>query len=93
MNFFFFGQILLAFLSAINAVPVSQVDQIIHDYDDLLAVESQIDKAPVAIRPPPKDFPGERLVAIAPAPKDFPGERLSGLPTKEESSVGGYYFR
>ena len=87
-------QIILGFLSAItNAVPVSQVDQIIHDYEDLLAVESQIDKAPIAIQPPPKDFPGERLVAIAPAPKDFPGERLSNSQGPKSSAAGTYYFR
>ena len=77
-----------------NAIPVSQVDQIIHDYDDLLAVESQIDKAPIAIKPPPKDFPGERLVAIASAPKDFPGERWSSNSnSKGETSAGTYFFR
>ena len=31
------------------------------DYDDLLAVENQIDKALVAIAPPPEGFPGKFL--------------------------------
>lgn len=68
----------------------------LEDYDDLLAVENQIDKALVAIAPPPEGFPGERLVAkIAPAPKDFGGERLTSG-TKEsndvDSSHGTYSF-
>ena len=31
----------------------------LEDYDDLLAVENQIDKALVAIAPPPEGFPGK----------------------------------
>ena len=31
----------------------------LEDYDDLLAVENQIDKAIVAIAPPPEGFPGK----------------------------------
>ena len=33
----------------------------LEDYDDLLAVENQIDKALVAIAPPPERFPGKFL--------------------------------
>ena len=33
----------------------------LEDYDDLLAVENQIDKALVAIAPPPEGFPGKLL--------------------------------
>ena len=33
----------------------------LEDYDDLLAVENQIDKALVAIAPPPEGFPGKFL--------------------------------
>lgn len=85
-----------------QAMPIpeaeSQVDsefEELEDYDDLLAVENQIDRALVAIAPPPKGFPGERLVSIAPAPKDFGGERLTGSAKAESNEVhdhGTYSF-
>ena len=40
-------------------IPDSQVDIEIDDYEDLLAVENQIEENFVAIAPPPKGFPGE----------------------------------
>jgi len=73
-------------------IPDSQVDMEIDDYDDLLAVENQIDKAIVAIAPPPKGFGGERLVSIADAPKDFGGERLTSGTNDVASSHGTYSF-
>lgn len=76
-------------------IPDSQVDIEIDDYEDLLAVENQIEENFVAIAPPPEGFPGERLVSIASAPKDFGGERLtSGTKdtNKVASSHGTYSF-
>jgi len=76
-------------------IPESQVEFEVDDYDDLLAVENQIDKSIIAIAPPPKGFGGERLVSIAAAPKDFGGERLtSGTKETNEvaSSHGTYSF-
>lgn len=86
----------IATISRAVPVPEGQVDHEIEleDLEDLLAVENQIDKSIIAIAPPPKDFPGERLVSIAPAPKDFPGERLTGGAKKvEDPSIGTYSFR
>ena len=40
-------------------IPDSQVDIEIDDYEDLLAVENQIEENFVAIAPPPEGFPGE----------------------------------
>ena len=85
-----------------HAIPLPEADSQVNveleeleDYDDLLAVENQIDRALVAIAPPPKGFPGERLVSIAPAPKDFGGERLTGSAkaSNEVHDHGTYSFR
>jgi len=85
----------IAVLTHAMPIPDSQVTFELDDYDDLLAVENQIDKSVVAIAPPPEGFPGERLVSIAAAPKDFGGERLtSGTKETNEvaSSHGTYSF-